>query len=201
MRTELWQVGFARLSLRTAALQPHALSHAATHHAEPAPDRGLTPVRPGAGDRGRRAADRMEIRPLLPVLVPVAIAGWTLAVAALVSFVLADPRATDVAGFFALLAAAIAAEAFPVPIEGVAAGRTSLATIFTVGAAVEYGWAPATLVGFGTMLVVEAARRRGPARLIYNASLYALAAGGAGGGAALSPGDDLLSLAAAALLG
>jgi signal transduction histidine kinase len=143
----------------------------------------------------------MQIRTLLPVLVPVVVAGWGLTVAALATFLFGDTRAGEVAGFFALLAAAITAEAFPVPIEGVAAGRTSLATIFIVGAAVEYGWAPAALVGFGTMFVVEAAHRRGPVRVAYNASLYALAAGAAGGAAALSPGTDIPSLVAAALIG
>jgi hypothetical protein len=143
----------------------------------------------------------MNVRMLLPVFVPVVIAGWGLAVAAVATFAFGDTRAGEVAGFFALLAAAITAEAFPVPIEGVAAGRTSLATIFIVGAAVEYGWAPATLVGFGTMFVVEAAHRRGPARVAYNASLYALAAGAAGGAAALSPGGDIPSLVGAALIG
>jgi signal transduction histidine kinase len=142
-----------------------------------------------------------EIRPLLPVLAPVAVAGWALAVAAVASLVFGQTRASEVAGLLAFLGAAIIAEAFPVPIEGVAAGRTSLATIFIVGAAVEYGWAPAALVGFGTMLVIEGVRRRGPARVVYNASLYALAAGAAGVAAALSPGDEISSLVAAALIG
>ena len=175
------------------------MSHAAARHAEP--DGRLKPVRAGSGEGRYLRADGMETRRLLPVLVPVVVAGWGVAVAALATFVSGDTPTGEVAGFFALLAAAITAEAFPVPIEGVAAGRTSLATIFIVGAAVEYGWAPAALVGFGTMLVVEAARRRGPARVTYNASLYTLAAGAAGAGAALSPGNDIPSLVAAALTG
>jgi signal transduction histidine kinase len=175
------------------------MSHAAARHAEP--DGRLKPVRAGSGDGRHLRADGIETRRLLPVLVPVVVAGWGLAVAALATFALGDTPTGEVAGFFALLAAAMTAEAFPVPIEGVAAGRTSLATIFIVGAAVEYGWAPAALVGFGTMFVVEAVRRRGPARIAYNASLYALAAGAAGAGAALSPGNDIPSLVAAALTG
>jgi signal transduction histidine kinase len=118
-----------------------------------------------------------------------------------VSFVLEHPSASTIAGVLAVLAASITAEAFPVPIEGVAAGRTSLATIFIVGAAVEYGWAPAALIGFATMLAIELARRRGPARVAYNASLYALAAGAAGAAAALAEGDDVVSLASAAIFG
>jgi signal transduction histidine kinase len=144
---------------------------------------------------------RQDMRPLLPVLVPVVAAGGALVIAAAVSFVLDHPSGSELAGVVALLAASITAEAFPVPIEGVAAGRTSLATIFIVGVAVEYGWAPAALVGFLTMFVIEVARRRGPARVAYNASMYTLAAGAAGLAPILSPGDDLLSLSVAAVVG
>ena len=45
-----------------------------------------------------------------------------------------------------LLVAAVVAEAHPVPIEGVGAGRTSLATVFIVATATIYGWDAATFV-------------------------------------------------------
>lgn len=134
-------------------------------------------------------------------MLPVVAAGAILLGFAVADFVLHDLSSHTVVGLVALLAAAITAEAFPVPIEGVAAGRTSLATIFIVGAAVEYGWAAAAIVGFGTMLVVELAGRRSIDRVAYNASLYTLGGGAAGIGATLSRGDDLASLAAAAVLG
>src|SRR5919201_5422783 len=157
------------------------MSHVSTRRAAKA-----APVRYGL----RVPAD---LQPLLPVLVPVAAAGAALFTAAIVSFVLERPSASSVAGVLAILAASVTAEAFPVPIEGVAAGRTSLATIFIVGAAVEYGWATAALIGFATMLVIEGARRRGPRRIAYNASLYTLAAGAAGAAAALAGGADVVS--------
>jgi signal transduction histidine kinase len=175
------------------------MSQAVTPHADDARPEALKASAAGDGAFAHRFD--ADLRPLLPVLVPVAVAGWSLAIAAVVAFVLGNPPAAEVAGFFALLAASITAEAFPVPIEGVAAGRTSLATIFIVGTAVVYGWAPAAIVGFGTMFAIEAARRRGFARVAYNASLYALAAGAAGGAAALSQGHDVLSFAIAALVG
>jgi signal transduction histidine kinase len=134
-------------------------------------------------------------------VLPVVVAGAILLGFAVADFVLHDWSSHPVAGVLALLAAAITAEAFPVPIEGVAAGRTSLATIFIVGAAVEYGWAAAAIVGFGTMLIVELASRRSIDRVAYNASLYTLAGGAAGFGTTLSRGDDLGSLAAAAVFG
>src|SRR5919201_1269750 len=158
-------------------------------------------VREASAGLRHRAGATPDLRPVLPVLIPVVAAGAVLVVAAAVSFALEQPSAHTFIGVLALLAAAITAEAFPVPIEGVAAGRTSLATIFIVGAAVEYGWAPSALIGFATMLAIELARRRGPARVAYNASLYTLAAGAAGVAAALSPGEDLVSLAVAAIFG
>src|SRR5919198_889167 len=180
------------------------MSHAATRRADKARRPELRSAaagsRAGAPVRyGLRVPP--DVRPLLPVLLPVCVAGAALVAAAAVSFVLEHPSASTIAGVLAVLAASITAEAFPVPIEGVAAGRTSLATIFIVGAAVEYGWAPAALIGFATMLAIELARRRGPARVAYNASLYALAAGAAGAAAALAEGDDVVSLASAAIFG
>jgi diguanylate cyclase (GGDEF)-like protein len=67
------------------------------------------------------------------------------------------------------------AEAFPVPLERVPVGGTSLATIFIVGTAVIYGWDAATLTAFLAMIVVETARRRPLTRIAYNSGVYALA--------------------------
>jgi diguanylate cyclase (GGDEF)-like protein len=83
------------------------------------------------------------------------------------------------AGVFLL--GATVAEAFPVRIVGVAAGATSLATIFIVATAVVYSWQLATLVGLMTMLLVEARRRKPLVRVAYNTALYSL--GGAAAGA------------------
>ena len=154
--------------------------------------------------RSRSDSSAQERRASTPrtsrAVVPVVVAGTVLLGAAIGAFAF-DWSANAAAGVLALLAAAVTAEAFPVPIEGVAAGRTSLATIFIVGAAVEYGWAAAAIVGFGTMFAVELASRRGVERVAYNASLYTLGGGAAGVAAALSPGEDLASLAAAAVFG
>jgi signal transduction histidine kinase len=153
--------------------------------------------RPRSGAREGRPPLRATSRAVFPVVVAaVVVLGFAIA-----ELVLQGRSPHELGGILALLAAAITAEAFPVPIEGVAAGRTSLATIFIVGAAVEYGWAPAAIVGFGTMLTVELGSRRGPDRIAYNASLYTLAGGAAGVAAALSSGSGLGSTAAAAVLG
>jgi signal transduction histidine kinase len=80
----------------------------------------------------------------------------------------------------ALLVAATLAEAFPVPIERVAAGATSFANVFIAAAAVLYGWRAAVLVGAGAMLLVELRLRRPATRLVYNSALYVLGGAAAG---------------------
>ena len=135
-----------------------------------------------------------------PITLPVSVAGAVLFVAATYFFAAADPPTDTVAGMLALLAAAAIAEAFPVPIEGVAAGRTSLANIFIVGAAVIYDWAAASIVGFAAMAAVELAHRRRLDRLLFNTGLYTLAAGAAGGLAATMQGDGLVHLLGATVL-
>src|SRR5262245_53840709 len=80
----------------------------------------------------------------------------------------------------ALLLAAILAERFPVPIEGVRAGETSFANVFIFTAAVIYGWEGAVVIAALSMLAVELYRRTPPVRLLFNTSLYALSAAAAG---------------------
>jgi signal transduction histidine kinase len=85
-----------------------------------------------------------------------------------------------------LLAAAILAEAFPVPIQSVSAGNTSLASIFIATAATLYGWQYGCLVGAGAMLVCELLKRARLERLGYNVALYSLGGLAAGWAASLS---------------
>jgi signal transduction histidine kinase len=92
----------------------------------------------------------------------------------------------------------VLAEAFPVPIEGVAVGATSLANVFIVATAVIYGWASAVLVAFLAITAVEVGRRRPPIRLVFNMGLYSLAAGAAGLAALGANNDDLFGLSVAA---
>jgi signal transduction histidine kinase len=123
-------------------------------------------------------------------------AGGTAAILAAVwSFATSELSAKTLAGIAALLIASIVAEAFPVPIEGVSVGATSLANVFIVGTAVVYGWAPAVLVALVTITAVEVARRRPPIRVIFNMGLYALASLAAGFAAERADGDELASLA------
>jgi signal transduction histidine kinase len=121
-----------------------------------------------------------ETRRVLPIVLPVAAIGMAGVVAGIASIARNPPSAAAFAGIAALLIASTAAEAFPLPIEGVIVGSTSLAFVFLVGTAVIYGWAAAAVAGFLSMGLVELGRRRPFTRIAFNSGLYvcgALAAG------------------------
>jgi diguanylate cyclase (GGDEF)-like protein len=130
---------------------------------------------------------RRETARLLPLLVPVVAAEIAAVTVAAASFAASGPAAATLAGVSALLLVTLVAEAFPVPLENVPVGGTSLATIFIVGTSVIYGWEAATIVAFVAQVVVETGRRRDLARVAYNGGVYAL--GAAATSAALLLGD------------
>src|SRR5438477_154967 len=133
------------------------------------------------------------------VWVPVAVvgaAGLAFAAGWLAS---ANITWSDGVGIALLIAAATLAEAFPVPIEGVAVGSTSLATIFLVAGATIYGWAAAAVAGFLAMALVELGRRRPFSRIAFNSGVYVLAGIAAGGAAAGLHNGTLLGLALGAV--
>jgi len=138
----------------------------------------------GIGFRGVWARSRKR-RPdarILPVLIPVTVGGLATLVAAVITLVGSGLTALLVGGLIVLVIGATLAEGFPVPIEleGMAAGGVSLAAVFIVGAAVIYGWAPAVLVAFLALALVQLVQKRGIERLLYNGAAYALSAGAAG---------------------
>ncbi len=149
-----------------------------------------------------RAEDARQIRVsretvrLLPIVAPVVFGGTLVTVLALSALAVVEPSPATLAGMMALLVAATFVEAFPVPIENVPVGGTSLATVFIVGTASIYGWAPAIVVGLVTQLLVEVIRRQPAIRVLYNSSVYALGAAAAGAACALVPerGFGLLAL-------
>jgi diguanylate cyclase (GGDEF)-like protein/putative nucleotidyltransferase with HDIG domain len=130
----------------------------------------------------RTSGDTLPLRRVLPVLGPVAAAGIAALVAAAVAMAAASPSLPMLGGVAALIVGATLAEAFPVPIElqGLAAGGVSLAAVFIVGAAVVYGWAPAVIVAFVSLAVIQVVQRRGIDRLLYNAAVYTLSGAAAG---------------------
>ncbi len=134
--------------------------------------------------------------PRLPLVVAPVIAGAA-AVSALATSQLGGTPASAFAGAGVFLLGATVAEAFPVRIVGVAAGATSLATIFIVATAVVYSWQLATLVGLMTMLLVEARRRKPLVRVAYNSALYSLGGAAAGAIALVVPSHTDIGLSSA----
>jgi signal transduction histidine kinase len=129
----------------------------------------------------------------------VALAGAAGLVLAVASLATEDLGWREGAGIALLIAAATLAEAFPVPIEGVAVGSTSLATIFLVAGATIYGWAAAAVAGFLAMALVELGRRRPVSRVAFNCGVYVLAGIAAGGAAAELQDGSLLGFVLGAI--
>ena len=152
-----------------------------------------------AAARGRPHVED-ETRRLLPLVAPVVIGGAAAVAAAVWSFAADSPDGPTIGAAAAFLLAATIAEGFPVPLEIVTVGRTSLATVFVVTTAVLYGWTVATPVAALAMAAVELARRRELIRVGYNTSVYALAGVAAGTAADAVRGSGLARLAAATLL-
>src|SRR5712692_7347062 len=112
------------------------------------------------GEAAETNAERLFSRDtlrLLPVFLPVTLAGYAAVGAAIWQLSLKTPSAGYVAGVLALLIAAIFAEAFPVPVENLPGGRVSLAATFILGTAMIYGWAAAVVVGLLTRATLEIA--------------------------------------------
>jgi signal transduction histidine kinase len=129
-----------------------------------------------------------------PIWLPVALGASIGLGFAIWSFASGEYGWRELAGIVVLLAAASVAEAFPVPIEGVAVGATSLATIFLVAIAAVYGWAAAAVAGSLAMAFVEVARRRPFSRIAFNCGVYVIGGIAAGAAAATIDGGTLFHL-------
>src|SRR5947207_1357892 len=144
-------------------------------------------------------SSRVRLDATVAVWVPVAVSGGVTLIVAVASLAQDNLSWHDIVGIALLIAAATLAEAFPVPIEGVAVGSTSLATIFLVAGATIYGWAGAAVAGFLAMALVELAWRRPFSRAAFNCGVSGLAAGAAGGVADRFRDGTLLGLSLGAI--
>jgi diguanylate cyclase (GGDEF)-like protein len=117
---------------------------------------------------------------LLPIVAPVCVLGIASVAAAAVSFASRDESATLLLGVGALLAASTFASHFPVPIEGPNAGGVSLSFVFAASAIVLFGWDAGVLVAFAAPVLIQTLEHRPALRIVYNGSVFALAALAAG---------------------
>jgi diguanylate cyclase (GGDEF)-like protein len=137
---------------------------------------------------------------LAAVIGPVYALGLAAAVAAAASFATEPRDLATLAGIGGLLAAATLADRYPVPLDGIDTGGVSLLFVFCVATIVLYGWQAGVLVG-AAPAALQLIQHRPPIRVLYNASVLAVA-GAAAGIAVLLPlgGDDTARIAAAVLL-
>jgi hypothetical protein len=138
-----------------------------------------------AGGRRSWGLGKTETLRLLPIFLPVTLAGTAALCAGIAGYIVNPPSVTDVAGIVVLLAAALFAEAYPVPVERLPAGSVSLAAVFILGSGILFGWEAAIIVGFLTRTALEIAEDRPLVKLIYNGAVYAVA--GAACGLATAP--------------
>ena len=116
---------------------------------------------------------------LAAVLVPVWLAGFAVAVVAAASFATSPRDPATLAGIASLLAAAVLADRYPVPLDGIDTGGVSLLFVFLVATIVLFGWEAGVLVAV-VAAVLQMTQHRPPMRVLYNAAVLALAGGAAG---------------------
>ena len=133
-----------------------------------------------AGGRRSWGLGKAETLRLLPIFLPVTLAGAAALCGAIAGYIVSPPSITDTAGIVVLLAAALFAEAYPVPVERLPAGSVSLAAVFILGSGILFGWEAAIIIGFLTRTALEIAEDRPLVKLIYNGAVYALAGAAAG---------------------
>ena len=95
-----------------------------------------------------------------------------------------DPRtAFGIAMFFSF---ALIAELRPVPIDPAGNRNISLAFVFIIASLLLFGWQWAALIGAAGIGIAMAVDQSGQVKVVFNASTYAVAAGLAGAGGALT---------------
>ena len=120
---------------------------------------------------------------LAAVVLPVYAAGLASAIAAAVSFAASPRSAGALAGIAGLLVAAVLADRYPVPLDGIDTGGVSLLFVFLVATVVLFGWEAGVLVAVVAALM-QMTQHRPPIRVLYNAAVLGVA--GAAAGAAIS---------------
>jgi diguanylate cyclase (GGDEF)-like protein/putative nucleotidyltransferase with HDIG domain len=113
---------------------------------------------------------------LLPIVAPVCLLGIASVLAATFSFATQGLSPSLLLGLGALLAASTFASHFPVPIEGPNAGGVSLSFVFAASAIVLFGWDAGVLVAFAAPVLIQTLEHRPVIRIVYNGSVFALAA-------------------------
>ena len=121
---------------------------------------------------------RLPPRVLL-LVIPVWVAGLTVAAAAAVSFATTPHDLAGIAGPIAFLLASTLASRYPVPIEGAESGGVTLSFVFGTSGIVLFGWDAGVLIALAAPAIVQLLEHRPLERVAFNASVFAIAAGAA----------------------
>jgi len=121
---------------------------------------------------------RLPPRVLL-LVAPVWAAGFTLALAAAVSFASRPHDLAQIAGPVAFLLASTLASRYPVPIEGAESGGVTLSFVFGTSGIILFGWDAGVLIALAAPAIVQLLEHRPLERVAYNASVFAVGAGAA----------------------
>ena len=121
---------------------------------------------------------RLPPRVLL-LVAPVWAAGFTVALAAAVSFASRPHDLAQIAGPLAFLLASTLASRYPVPIEGAESGGVTLSFVFGTSGIVLFGWDAGVLIALAAPAIVQLLEHRPLERVAYNASVFAVGAAAA----------------------
>lgn len=125
---------------------------------------------------------------VLGLVVPVAVAGISVTVLAAVTFATHPHDGSTLLALAAFVLAAALAERYPVPVDGVDTGGVTLLYVFAVAPIALFGWAAGVLVVVPAAAIAHLLDHRPPIRVLYNCSVYALAAFASG--VVLAPVSD-----------
>jgi diguanylate cyclase (GGDEF)-like protein len=125
------------------------------------------------------------------IVAPVCAGGFAVALAAVFELATGRYGATALLGIAALLAVSMAAERFPVPLDGVDTGGVTLTFVFGVAAIALFGWAAGVIVFFAAPGVMHVIEHRPPVRAAFNASQFGVSAAIAGALASLVHGPGV----------
>jgi diguanylate cyclase (GGDEF)-like protein/putative nucleotidyltransferase with HDIG domain len=121
---------------------------------------------------------RLPPRVLL-LVAPVWAAGFTVALAAAISFASRPHDLAQIAGPLAFLLASTLASRYPVPIEGAESGGVTLSFVFGTSGIVLFGWDAGVLIALAAPAIVQLLEHRPLERVAYNASVFAVGAAAA----------------------
>jgi diguanylate cyclase (GGDEF)-like protein len=130
------------------------------------------------------------------VVSGVCAAGVVAAVVAVAELAAARPGLTALLGIAALLGASMAAERFPVPLDGIDTGGITLTFVFGVATIVLFGWAAGVVVFVAAPAIMQLVERRPLVRATFNAAQFGVSAAVAGGLAGLIDGASSGAVAA-----